>query len=110
MNDNSHEPILPIQSECSVTNPLFGNLNGGNAMPDQSNQRPPPTLIVLEILGTVLLFLGLLEIYGKIDIVPSTWQFQDYGWYMVVAGFLLGIPHLLATIRNSKNKPNSLPS
>jgi hypothetical protein len=79
-------------------------------MLEQTKHRPPPILIVLELLGTVLLFLGLLEIYGKIDIVPAAWRFQDYGWYLVVAGFLLGIPHLIATIRNSKSKPNPLPN
>ena len=52
-------------------------------------------------MGTVLLFVGILEIYGKIAVVPEAWKFPNYGWVMAVVGFLLGLPHLFVRFRNA---------
>lgn len=76
-------------------------------MSGRIRHRLPHGLVVLELLGTVLLALGLLEIFAQTNFVPARWQFKDYGWYMLFAGFLLGVPHLLALMRGSRYKTES---
>jgi hypothetical protein len=73
-------------------------------MSQQGAKSPLPILFALELLGTAMLFVGILEIYGKVAVVPDAWKFPNYGWVMAVVGFLLGLPHLFVRLRNSANR------
>lgn len=69
--------------------------------------QPSPVHLALEIMGSIMAGLGLAEIYAQTNLVPQAWQFEHYGWYMVVIGLLLGIPHMAGIIRHARMKTNA---
>lgn len=55
----------------------------------------PLGVLALEFLGTALMGLGLAKKFGGLDLVPAISQFDESGWLLIIAGFLLTIPHVL---------------
>lgn len=61
----------------------------------------PLPLLVLEMIGAVLVALGLAKTIGGIDIIPLSWQFNKYGVIFLLVGVMLMVPfniHMLQQI------------
>lgn len=52
----------------------------------------PTRLIVLEIVGTLFVVIGLLELTGGVEILPVALRFDDYGFAFIAAGIVLMLP------------------
>lgn len=61
----------------------------------------PLPLLMLEMIGAVLVALGLAKTIGGIDIIPASWQFNKYGVIFLLVGVMLMVPfniHMLQKI------------
>lgn len=59
----------------------------------------PTRLIVLDVVGTLLFVIGLLELVVGIELLPTSLRFEGYGFALIVAGVVLMLPlvaHLVA--------------
>lgn len=52
----------------------------------------PPTLIFLDIIGTVLLGLGLAKYFADVDVIPVSLRFDYYGQMFIGMGAALILP------------------
>lgn len=50
-------------------------------------------------LGTLLAGFGMAEVFAKTNLMPAQWQFENYGWFMVVVGYLLMIPFVVSRFK-----------
>jgi len=64
--------------------------------------KPSLPFLVLEIVGTIVLGLGVAETFAKTNLVPPQWRFEHYGAYIIAVGCLLNLPHLIMVIKNSR--------
>lgn len=63
----------------------------------------PTRLIVLDIVGTLLAAIGLLELTAGLELLPIALRFDGYGFALVVAGVILMLPlmaNLVAQVIN----------
>ena len=58
----------------------------------------PARLIILDVIGMLLLTIGLIEGVAKIDVLPDDMRFQGYETAFIVAGFLLMAPLLVHVV------------
>ena len=58
----------------------------------------PASLIFLDVIGTALLTIGLIEGVAEIDVLPDNLRFQGYVTAFIVAGFLLMAPLLIHVV------------
>ncbi|MBI5331213.1 MAG: chemotaxis protein [Betaproteobacteria bacterium] len=65
--------------------------------------KPNPIYVVLEIIGSIIMGIGLADALANTSITPQILRFENYAWYMVGIGFLLGVPHLNGLIRFGKS-------
>lgn len=65
--------------------------------------KPKPLHIILEIVGTTVAGLGIAEVFANTNLVPAQFQFENYGWLMIIGGFLLNIPHVHGLIKHAKH-------
>jgi len=61
----------------------------------------PPVLLILDIIGTVLLGLGLAKYFADIDIFPAPWRFDHYGPAFIGIGAALMLPIMVHVIKNA---------
>jgi hypothetical protein len=59
----------------------------------------PINLIVLDFIGTILIVLGLINMFGGIDIIPSHYLLDDNGWTFILVGGCLMLPFILFIIQ-----------
>ncbi len=52
----------------------------------------PARLIVLDVIGTLFVVIGLLELTAGIELLPAPLRFDGYGFALVVAGIVLMLP------------------
>ena len=57
----------------------------------------PTRLIVLDIMGTLLAAIGLLELTAGLELLPIAFRFDGYGLALIVSGGILMLP-LIANI------------
>ena len=59
----------------------------------------PINLIVLDFIGTILIVLGLIKMFGGIEIIPSQYLLDDNGWTLILVGACLILPFILFIIQ-----------
>ncbi len=67
----------------------------------------PMRLLLPHFVGMFLAGLGLAEVFAKTNFVPAQFQFENYGWFMIVIGYLLSAPvaiFLISAIRANMKK------
>ena len=72
----------------------------------QNEQKPsiPSNLLVLDILGVILLGVGIAKVFAGIDINPVSFRFDDYGLAFIVAGVALMLRYAVHVIRKSRTR------
>jgi hypothetical protein len=67
----------------------------------------PLRLITLDLLGTLLLVFGLLELFNKdSSLFPASLRFPYYEWLLIVIGLLIMLPAAYALVRHlMDNRP-----
>ena len=70
----------------------------------QENRKPliPPSLLVLDLLGGVLLALGILKHSRGVDVIPVEFGLGDYGPTFIVVGIAFTVPAVVHIIRRPK--------
>ena len=76
-------------------------------MADVSRTRQTPAYSALAIVGSTLSGVGLAKVIAGIDLLPMRWKFEQYRWYLVGVGFLLGLPHAAGLVRQVKSSGSS---
>ena len=66
----------------------------------------PIKLLVLDMLGLVLVGLGLAHHFAGLDFLPDGLRFENSGLFMAVAGFALMLPLMLHVLGKALNKLN----
>ncbi|PKO44615.1 MAG: hypothetical protein CVU29_09510 [Betaproteobacteria bacterium HGW-Betaproteobacteria-22] len=64
--------------------------------------RIPFSLIMLDVIGVLLLTLGVLKHFAAVDIIPEHFQFESYGLVFIFAGAVLILPMLLHVVSRIK--------
>lgn len=59
----------------------------------------PTNLIVLDFIGTILIALGLIKMFGGIEIIPSQYLLDDNGWTLILVGVCLMLPFILFMVQ-----------
>ncbi|MDD2833334.1 MAG: DUF1418 family protein [Methylotenera sp.] len=65
----------------------------------------PFSLIMLDVMGVLLLALGVAKHFTAVDIIPEHYQFESYGLVFIFVGVVLMLPmllHVLNWIRANK--------
>ena len=52
----------------------------------------PVQLIVIDALGALMLGLGVAEMFANTNLVPASWQFENYAMVMIITGIALMLP------------------
>ncbi|MDH3872098.1 MAG: DUF1418 family protein [Gammaproteobacteria bacterium] len=61
----------------------------------------PLRLITLDLLGTLLLVFGLLELFNRDgSLFPATLRFPYYEWVLIIIGLLIMLPAVYGLIRH----------
>lgn len=66
----------------------------------------PLKLVVLDFIGTVLIGVGLAEMFADIGLVPRTMQFPNYDWLMIIFGVILATPYCVHIVKLAIKKSN----
>ncbi len=64
-------------------------------MPQNKNIEIPIKFIVLDIIGTLLLAVGIIELVSNLNLIPASFQFNNYAIALIVVGVLLMLPLIL---------------
>jgi hypothetical protein len=64
----------------------------------------PPKLVALDLVGMVLLGIGLSKYLGGVEIVPLAFQFQDYTPFLIGGGIGLMAPLQISLFRRIKER------
>ncbi|MDZ4210625.1 MAG: hypothetical protein U1C59_02775 [Methylotenera sp.] len=62
----------------------------------------PLSLVLLDMIGVVLIGLGVTKMFAGVDLLPADILQDEQGWLLIIAGLLLMIPlllHLLVSLR-----------
>lgn len=65
-------------------------------------QKPPLSLWVLDLLGSMLLALGIADHFGDKSLVPAALQLPGYGIVLMVLGAALVLPYIVWLIRRQR--------
>ncbi|WP_340680874.1 hypothetical protein [Paraglaciecola sp.] len=60
------------------------------------------SVITLDLMGFVLIFAGLGQQYGRIDLLPHSLSFAHSGLAIVTLGLIMTLPFLAWTLRSSE--------
>ena len=63
----------------------------------------PPIVLILDIIGTVLLGLGLAKYFANVDVIPLSLRFENYGPVMIVIGAALMLPMMAHVIKKARS-------
>ena len=66
---------------------------------NKASLKIPINLIVLDFIGTILIVLGLIKMFGGIEIIPSQYLLDDNGWTLILVGVCLMLPFILFIIQ-----------
>jgi hypothetical protein len=63
----------------------------------EKNEAPtiPPNLLMLDVIGMILIGIGLAKYFGGVDVLPAEVRFEDYGVVLILAGLALSLPAML---------------
>lgn len=59
---------------------------------NKSGLKLPINLIMLDFIGTILIALGLIKMFGGIDVIPSQYLLDDNGLTLILVGACLMLP------------------
>jgi len=71
-------------------------------MPTQQRIRLPISLLILDVIGPILIAIGLGEKFGAFMLVPDILKFNNYQIIMIIIGVALTIPPLIYIIKRVK--------
>lgn len=57
--------------------------------------KPPLSLVILDVIGTIFLGLGFAKMFAGINFLPATIQLDEKGWTLIIVGVLFMFPMLL---------------
>lgn len=66
---------------------------------NKSGLKIPINLIVMDFIGTILIALGLVKMFGGIEIIPSQYLLDDNGWTLILVGVCLMLPFILFMVQ-----------
>lgn len=70
-------------------------------MPTDRPIQLPLRLVTLDLLGTLLLAFGLLELFNRDDsLFPAHLQFPYYEWTLILIGLLIMLPAVYGLVRH----------
>jgi len=70
-------------------------------MPTDRPIQLPLRLITLDLLGTLLLVFGLLELFNRDgSLFPAALQFPYYEWVLILIGCLIMLPAVVGLVRH----------
>ena len=55
----------------------------------------PLSLIALDVIGAILVGLGMAKMFAGIDLLPAAFQLDEKGWTLIVVGALFMLPLML---------------
>ena len=55
----------------------------------------PLSLIALDVIGAILVGLGMAKMFAGIDLLPAVFQLDEKGWTFIVVGALFMLPLML---------------
>ncbi|KRT54170.1 DUF1418 family protein [endosymbiont of Ridgeia piscesae] len=61
----------------------------------------PPQLLLLDMLGAILMGVGLADWLANTSLVPESMRFENYDIVMVVVGGLMMLPPLIYIVRTA---------
>jgi len=64
----------------------------------------PISLLVLDLIGSLLIVIGIIEWKDIAHFVPVEYQFDNYYFYLIIAGCLLMYPLIIYVIKFAMNK------
>ena len=69
----------------------------------------PPSLLVLDFIGAVLVGLGMAEWLADTNLVPESFRFENYPVTLVICGVILMLPAILHVIQyaTGRRQPGS---
>ena len=71
---------------------------------ERKSWKPPIGLVVLDAVGAILLGLGLAERFAGTNLIPGSFQFENYDLVMMVVGVFLMVPMLLSVIGHVRER------
>ncbi len=76
-------------------------------MPARQPVQLPLRLITLDLLGTLLLVFGLLELFNRdSSLFPPALHFPYYEWALILTGLLIMLPAVVGLVRHiMENRP-----
>jgi hypothetical protein len=73
-------------------------------MENESLFKLPVSLLLLDLIGTLLVIFGIMEWQVETNFVPVAYQFENYYFYMMICGFLLMYPLIIYFIKLALSK------
>ncbi|MDH3515096.1 MAG: DUF1418 family protein [Gammaproteobacteria bacterium] len=70
-------------------------------MPKKHSMTLPPMLLILDVIGGVLLGLGLAKLFADVDILPASWRFENYEYVMIGVGAALILPLIVHVVKQA---------
>ena len=67
----------------------------------------PLSVIALDVIGTMLVGLGMAKMFAGLDLLPAAFQLAEKGWTFIIIGALLMLPlmlHLFVKAREQAEK------
>jgi hypothetical protein len=58
----------------------------------------PARLIVLDVIGALLLAIGLLKVIAGMELLPQSLRFEGYGFACMVGGVMLMVPLMVHVV------------
>ncbi|WP_341503702.1 hypothetical protein [Gallaecimonas sp. GXIMD4217] len=66
-----------------------------------ANPKLPLPIIIIDMVGVLLLGLGLAERFGQLELVPPSLRFAQYDLVLMVLGGLMMLPVLIWTLKRA---------
>ena len=71
---------------------------------EEKKWKPPVGLVLLDAVGAVLLGLGLAERIAGTNLIPESFQFENYDLVMIVVSGFLMVPMLLNLVGHARER------
>ena len=75
-----------------------------NILSPKKTIRIPVPLLLLDLIGTILFAVGIIDLVNDSDLVPSSLQFNKYEIVMIITGILFILPFIKYIINYSSGK------
>ena len=55
--------------------------------------------IILDIIGSVLVGIGLTAFFGDVHLIPVSWRFENYPIFLIIVGIFLIVPFIVFMVK-----------